>query len=142
MHYSAPNQALNSPFAPNAQFGTTLLLASIDMTGMGMSTGFAYDPGGSGELTQVTLPYGGHLRWHYRNFVYSGSRTLREVDARYLCKDSGGCASLPETTYPMSRNDANDGSLTVHSSLALSDPGNGKKTWGFATPARRGSWGC
>ena len=39
----------------------------------------------SGELSQVTFPYGGYLRWSDASFTYSAStRTLREVQNRYL----------------------------------------------------------
>ena len=58
MHYAAQQQALNSPFAPNAQFGTALLLTSAEVaevTGLGLSHVFGYDAVGSGELTQVTF---------------------------------------------------------------------------------------
>jgi len=76
------------------------------MSGVGLSHQFQYDPSGSGELGQVTLPYGGYLRWVYRTFTYVGSRTQREVQYRYLSKTSG-----VETTYPFSYNDAADGSF-------------------------------
>ena len=55
MHYAAQQQPLNSPFAPNAQFGTALLLTSVEVTGLGLSHVFGYDAVGSGELTQVTF---------------------------------------------------------------------------------------
>jgi hypothetical protein len=40
---------------------------------------FEYSSGGSGELTKVTLTFGGWLRWAYQDAAYAGSRMQREV---------------------------------------------------------------
>jgi hypothetical protein len=124
------NQPLNSPFSPATSFGTTTLLQTV--TGLyGFGHSLQYDSGGSGELTQVTVPMGGKLRWTYRPFTYVGSRTQREVQNRYLTSTVGGVES---PAYVFTRNDAADASLSLHSGVTLDDPsGIGQKAWTFAT---------
>ena len=76
----------------------------------------------------MTFPWGGHLRWSYQSFEYSGGRWLREVASRYLSSSSTG---TPEWTYPITRPDAAN-SVTVHSAMTLADAsGNGAKKWSF-----------
>jgi len=80
----ATGQPLNDPFA-HSSFGTTTLLQSMSQVGTNMTTSFSYDSSGSGELIQMTTPYGGHIRWGYGNLNYNGTRTMREVNAgRFL----------------------------------------------------------
>ncbi len=112
------NQSLSSPFSPPVAFGTTVFLQSVNITTLNVGNQFQYDASGSGELAQATLPNGGHLRWVYTPFTFSGSRTQREVQTRYLAKASSGGT---ETAYAFTRN-AGDSTLTVHSSLVLDDP--------------------
>jgi len=128
-------QQLNSPFAgttacgsTNTNCGTVGYLASVTRTGVNLTTSFSYDGNGYGDLQQVTFPYGGHLRWAYRNFAYSGGRGLREVSARYLLKD----VTASETTYSIAHDDVGDASRVVHYWTALSDPsGTSGKAWHF-----------
>ena len=56
---------LVSAFDHATGFGTFNYLQTATATGIPLTTTFAYDSQGSGELTQVTTPYGGHLRWTY-----------------------------------------------------------------------------
>ena len=110
------NYTLNSPF--NQQpFGTTVtLLQSSTVTGIPLTTYFTYDttspytscsgPGtgtsGAGQLTQVTTPYCGHLRWMYTTGnTLSGSRVYNEVANRYLSMSSGAT----ETPISLTRGD-------------------------------------
>lgn len=125
------NQALSSPFTPSTSFGTTTLLNSLAVTSLGYSTSFTYDSvTNSGELTSITSPLGGKIRWAYRPFTFNGSRTLREVQNRYLTMTSGGTESA---AYAFTRN-AGDSSLSLHSGLTLDDPsGVGESAWTFST---------
>ncbi|MGD1097715.1 MAG: hypothetical protein ABSB35_37725 [Bryobacteraceae bacterium] len=110
-----------------ASFGTTTLLDSATVTNLGATHTFTYD--GSGEITQITLPYNGYLAYAYRNMTYSSGRTYREVQYRYLSKD-GTLAS--QTTYPFSH-EASPGP-NVHQYTILDDPGGvGEKYWAFGT---------
>ena len=93
--YSA-TYGLTSPFGGQS-YGNTTLLASSKATGLGTTSYFTYDtasattscssPGtgtsGPGELTQVTTPYCGYLRWTYAQYTLSGT-TYNEVQNRYL----------------------------------------------------------
>ena len=99
---------------------------------------FAYDLAGAQELTQVTFPFGGYLKWDYASFAYAGGRSLREVSARYLAADSAGANVW---TYPITRPDLPN-SVQVHSSMTLADAsGNGAKTWSFFTATSgQNSW--
>ena len=85
--YSQPTQVV-SPIGSGTAAETTVFLNSVTDTATGLITSFTYDPSGSGELTQVTYPYGGHIRWVYGNEMYASDRTVREVDARYLLWDT------------------------------------------------------
>jgi hypothetical protein len=132
------NQALSSPFSPPVAFGTTVFLQSVKITTLNVGHQFLYDSSGSGELSQATLPNGGHLRWVYAPFTYSASRTQREVQTRYLAKNSSGGT---ETAYTFTRN-AGDTTLTIHSSLTIDDQVGSARKPGPSTPlpVRRGRW--
>lgn len=134
------NYALDSPFN-GANFSTVALLESSTVTGIPLTTYFSYDttsatsscssPGtgasGPGQLTQVTTPYCGHLRWTYTPAnTLSGSRTYNEVQNRFLSVSSGAA----ETEIQLIR--GTDTSYTLHSSALLKDsPANAEKYWTF-----------
>jgi hypothetical protein len=136
------NYALTSPFSGNPGFGTVTLLKS-SANGIPLTTYFTYDtttgttscssPGtgtsGAGQLTQVTTPYCGYLRWTYTTAnTLSGSRTYNEVQNRYLSMMSGAA----ETAIQLLR--GNDTTYSVHSSATLDDsPANAEKYWTFQT---------
>ncbi len=125
------NQNLNSPFSPPTGYGTTTLLQTLTPAAITPAYNFQYDPGGSGELTTATFPFGGKIRWAYRSFTYNSSRTLREVQNRYLTMNPGGTESA---AYAFTRNDAVDAGLSLHSGVTLDDPsGIGEKAWTFST---------
>jgi len=84
---------------------------------------------GTGELTQVTTPYGGHLRWTYQANTYVGSRAFREVQYRYLSQSSGAA----ETAVSLNH-DPGDTNRNVHYYTYLVDvPSNAGKMWYFQT---------
>ncbi len=134
--------ALTDPYA-GSSFGAVALLASSTVTGIPLTTYYTYDTtsattscssvgtgtSGSGQLTQVTTPYCGHLRWTYTtttaNTLY-GSRIYNEVQNRFLSMASGAT----ETEVSLVR--GNDSSYTVHSAATLQDsPSNAEKIWTF-----------
>ncbi|HEY3416854.1 MAG TPA: hypothetical protein VGM23_08225, partial [Armatimonadota bacterium] len=116
----AVNQPLYSPWGQ--AFGTTTLLGSVS-NAVPRTNSFEYSLG-TGELTRAVLPYGGDLRWTYRNFTYAGNRTLREVQYRYLTKSAGETPVL----YPFTHDDV-AGSL--HAWTTLNDPDGTQKAWWF-----------
>lgn len=134
--------ALTDPFA-GTNFGTVSMLESSTVTGIPLTTYFTYDTAtattscngvgtgtsGAGQLTQVTTPYCGHLRWTYTTAnTLSGSRTYNEVQNRYLSMSSGAA----ETEISLVR--ASDTAYTVHSSATLEDlSANANKVWTFQT---------
>jgi len=118
-------QALNDPFA-SASFGNVSILQTVATTGIGVSTGFQYS--GAGEMTQLTTPLGGVLQWQYRTYSYSGPRSYREVQTRYMQPLSGG------TTYTW--NIQMDSNPNLHASTTVADVGAGtSKVWGFLSTA-------
>ena len=126
--FSYASSGLISPFDHTTSFGTFTFLQTATSTGVPLTNTFAYDSSGSGELNQVTTPYGGHLRWTFTPYTLSNSRTWREVQYRYLSQSSGAA----ETTVQLSR--VNDTSYTVHSSATLDDlSANAEKFWSFQT---------
>ena len=89
---------VNSPLgSSSASFGSAAFLNSINNRWTNLTTSFTYDSSGSGELTQVTLPLGGYMRWTYGNAAYPQT-TVREVVSRYLQWD----ASIGERAYNFS----------------------------------------
>jgi hypothetical protein len=95
------NYSLKSPFGVQT-YGTVPLLQSSEAAGI-FTTYFSYDTtsattscsvsgtgtSGPGELTQVTTPYCGHLRWTYAQYTLATTLTYREVQYRYLSMSSG-----------------------------------------------------
>jgi len=123
-----PSSALVSPW--NGQnFGTINLLSALGVTNTSLTTYFAWDASGTGELTQVTTPYGGHLRWSYQANTLAGSRAFREVQSRYLLQSSGGS----ETGVSIYR-DSGDTNRSVHLYANFFDwSGGSNKVWWFQT---------
>ena len=92
----------------------------------GKYTSFEYDT--SSELTRVVFPYAGALRWAYRDFTFSGNKTIREVQNRFLTKAAGAT----EVTYALVRDDPADAATLTHGYKCLTDPrGIGQKCWFF-----------
>ncbi len=118
---SAANSILSVPLTTYFTYDTTSATSSCSSSGTGTS--------GPGQLTQVTTPYCGHLRWSYATTnTLSGSRTYNEVQNRFLSMASG----VAETEIQLVR--GTDTSYTVHSSATLNDtPSNAQKTWTFQT---------
>jgi hypothetical protein len=138
------NYSLDSPFNSSQNFGTVALLASSTVTGIPLTTYFTYDTtsatatcsssgtgtSGPGQLTQVTTPYCGHIRWAYNSHSVSGTRSFYQVQFRYLSMSSGAA----ETTMQISR--GNDTAYTVQQSGTLDDlTANARKIWNFQTSA-------
>jgi YD repeat-containing protein len=134
-------QNLTSPTPSGANYGNTNVLTSV-MGAPGYTTQFTYDTGS--ELTQVTFPTGGHFRYSYKTWNYTGavtgqSRYIREVGTRYLSMNSDGSN---EYAYPIGRSsDPNDGSLGLHYWCTLADPsGIGFKVWFFNASSGTPVW--
>ena len=104
-------------------------MATISITGVGLSYSLAYDTNGS-ALNRVTFPYGGSIGWAYADGNYSGSRTQREVAVRSLSKDGSTI-----TYYNFAA--THDASLnTMRQYVTLDDPGGvGQKYWSFNLPS-------
>ena len=117
-------QSLASPF--NSQsYGTTAMMRRVTVTGNSTYHEFTYN--GSGELTNILLPYKGYLSYDYTTATYSSSRSYREVIRRYLSKDG-----TTQTQYTFSH-ESSPGP-DVHQFTKLDDPGGvGEKYWAFAT---------
>ncbi|MBM3813371.1 MAG: hypothetical protein FJW20_17235, partial [Acidimicrobiia bacterium] len=124
--YSA-SQTLSSPFTPFASFGTATMLNQV-RDGLNLAHNFQYGANNSGELTKVTLPYGGDLRWEYRDFTYSASRTLREVQTRQVTHSTGATP----VSYTFARDDSGDASRSTHLWTTIDDAtGGGRRKWTF-----------
>jgi hypothetical protein len=130
------NANLLSPFS-GPQFGSAQMLQTVTNTNSQMTTTFSYGVNNSGELSQATFPYGGHLRWAYTNMIYTGSRTQREVQNRYLAMSSGA----GELTYPIAH-DPTDSGRSFHNWTLVDDAGGqGEKVWLFQTDNTQAGFG-
>jgi hypothetical protein len=108
------DSSLISPFDHVTSFGTFAFLQTSTQHNMNPIT-FAYDSGGSGELDEVTVPYGGHLRWTYAPYTLANTLTYREVQYRYLSMAAG----MAESSIQLER--ASDSTDNVHASALLVD---------------------
>ena len=118
------NYSLNSPFG--GTYGTTTTLTSLTQATTSLATGFTYDSGGTGELTQVTAPYGGHLRWTYANDTLTGG-IVRQVQFRYVAASSGAA----ENQHQVVRYDSG---VPVHGITGLYDSGGkAARVWWMQT---------
>jgi RHS repeat-associated protein len=128
------SSALVSPWNAQSNFGTINLLSGLIQTPTNLTTSFAYDTSGggyfgTGELTQVTTPYGEHLRWSYQANTLAGSRAFREVQSRFLLQSSSGS----ETGVSIYRDSA-DTNRSVHLYANFFDwSGGSNKVWWFQT---------
>ncbi len=123
---------LCSPFTQEC-YGNTQVLARIESApAYNLPHQFQYDEGspmGPAELTKVTFPRGGHVRWGYQPYTYPNGRTLREVTWRYLKADAGGQTesafelfdNYPGAAYHIS------GEVKDHTAQA-------RKSWYFGDP--------
>jgi hypothetical protein len=128
-------QPLVSPFDGSFQ-GSANYLRSVTMNGLGLVHQFEIN--GSAELTKVTFPYGGSLRWDYGNQTYAGGRMQREISRRYVSKD-GTAAS--ERAYVVGYNPEDVG-RTSHSWTVIDDINDGsEKAWWFEPDATRFDFG-
>jgi YD repeat-containing protein len=117
-------QRVLEPFNLN-NYSWGYVLNSAAVNGLNISHQFQYDS--SAELTQVTTPLGGVLKWAYQNDYYTGSgRSYRAVQYRYLQAVSGG------TTYQW--NVQMDAAVVWHGVTTLQDVGaSTQKVWNFST---------
>jgi len=132
--YRASGVALTSPWAD--AYGTTDILqqmvgaanpaTNVDQNSPNRTYSFLYDP--AAEITQATLPPGGHLRWNYTARQFSSNRSQMEVTDRYLAQDAPGQGTGAEAAYHISH-EATTG--TVHNTTTLVDPTNAAKVWTF-----------
>ncbi len=76
--------SLTPPFGSPADFGAASFLTTVGNSVTGMANYFGYDPSNSGELSQMTMPYGGQVQWSYASFTNSSAMTHREVSSRSL----------------------------------------------------------
>ncbi len=126
----SPSTTLNSPFGGSSNsFGSAPFLSSINNRWTNLTTSFTYDSAGAGELTQVTLPLGGYIRWVYGNAAYPQT-TVREVTNRYLEWDP----NIGERAYNF--RSVHSGSNLVPTSRQLTDVHAGAlKAWNFSQTA-------
>ena len=142
------NYSLTSPFSGGGSFGTYTMLQCLQGNTIPGNTTFAYDgasplgcgntSGGSGpgELSQMTTPGGGHLRWVYDTATYANSVSEREVYNRYLLISAGGSDLL----YGI--NHSNDPNTSVHSVGEVVDAGGvGLKIYSFGTTPSSNGFG-
>ena len=125
LSYSGPTP-VNSPFGSSSRsLGSTTFLNSINNKATSFTTNFSYDSGGAGELTQVTFPLGGYVRWVYGNAAYPQT-TVREVVNRFLQWDT----TIGERAYNFSS--THSGSNLIPTSRQLTDVHSGAlKVWNF-----------
>jgi YD repeat-containing protein len=126
-------QSLLDPFA-SSSFGSVSVLQAATATGPygqpSLNIGHQFLYNSFGELTQVTAPLGGILKWDYATYAYAaGGRSYREVQYRYLKQNSSA------TQYTWTLALAADGGTGVHGSATLTDASTspGKKVWTFST---------
>ena len=126
LSYAGP-VTLAAPFgnAAAGAFGSAATLSSVLNNAVNLTTAFDYDAGNTGELTKVTFPYGGTLRWQYGDAAYTDT-TLREVQGRYLQWD----ASIPERGFTLTGTMGGSASTPANRSV-VDTHANAFKQWQF-----------
>jgi hypothetical protein len=120
---------LYSPFSGGGSFGSAQMLQTVTQTGTSLSHSFEYGINGAGELSKVTLPYQGELRWFYSEFGYSGGRSVREVYQRQVVKQFGASPLSYNISHP-----SGDTAYSSRSQATLDDAsGIGQRVWIFGT---------
>ena len=125
--YDAP-AAIQSPFSPYESYGTATLLRTVKLTHTGQQQSFDYTGGSSGELTRVTFPDGGYIRYVYADFTFVDGRAYREVYQRYAAPAEGDTE-----LYRVITHDAGDSGRTLHASTTLSNGTTFSKVYEFET---------
>ncbi|MEZ5355296.1 MAG: hypothetical protein R2762_21895 [Bryobacteraceae bacterium] len=120
---------LKDPFTATS-YGSARMLTDITKNGVNLKHTFAYGSNGAGELTRVTYPYLGYIDWAYRNFTYTGSRMLREVNQRWFVKVPGAAADLFQFSY----DDSGDAGRSIHLWTKLTmTAATAERKWTFET---------
>ncbi len=124
-------------FTCTATYGTWSFLGTLTTTGVNTSTNFQYwtnnNGAGNGELTQVTFPYGGHIRWAAGTFTYDGNVSQPEVNSRYLSMSAGA----PEGYYEIGYSPYTNAFFHVYCVVDDAD-GLGEKSWTFSSTSGPG----
>jgi hypothetical protein len=124
--YNTPT--LTSPWSTS--YGTTRTLAWVKDNFTNLQTNFTHNS--NAELTQVAFPYGGTFDYQYRDFTFTGNRTVREVSSRLVRPDAGAA----QVTYAFARDDAGDASRSSHLWTQVDDAtGGGRRKWTFEMKA-------
>ena len=140
--YRASGVVFTSPWGDN--YGSNDILQQVtgaanpnnstDQNSPNRTYAFQYDP--ASELTKITLPPGGYLRYNYSSRQFSSNRNQVEVTDRYLVQDAPGQGTGAEARYQITH-EATTG--TVHSTTNLVDPTNSAKVWTF-TDTSSNAW--
>ena len=78
-------------------------------------------------MTKVTFPYGGSLAWTFRDFTYSDSRVVRDMQSRTLNDTING-----NQAHSFWHDDAHDFNTSNHSQTWIIDAtSGGVKMWAF-----------
>jgi hypothetical protein len=128
------SQPLNSPFSPYPSYGTWTFLSTV-ANGVPLTTTFAYDTSGTGELDKVTFPYGAQIAWSFSSFTYAGSRIQREVSGRTMNTYAGA----PNWVYGISFSPT--ANTFFHASSQIQDAGGtSEKVFLFGTTTGQASY--
>jgi RHS repeat-associated protein len=120
--FSYASQTIASPFDGSGA-APVALLQTATVSNIGTYHQFSYN--GSGELSQITLPYKGYLQYGYVTQTYPSGKRYRNVQNRNLSKDGGAPVGYTVTW--------NTPSADIPQYGYVSDPsGKSAKAWGFA----------
>ncbi|GEM_PF-1575541 len=125
-------QQLNEPFGNTAwpNSAGTMFLTGMVVSGVNVRYGFDYQWPWTGELSRVTLPFGGYVRWQVSDWNYSGGRSTREVYSWVHSKSPFGTA--PEEKSYYIAHEANNSNQTLHTATTVQEPdGSTIQSWWF-----------
>jgi hypothetical protein len=123
-------------FTCTATYGTWDFLGTLTATAVNTSTSFQYytnNNSTNGDMTQVTFPYGGHIRWAAGIFTYDGNVSQAEVNSRYLSMSAGA----PEGYYDIGYSTYANSFFHTYTVVDDAD-GLGEKAWTFSTTSGPG----
>lgn len=122
------NQTLYDPFQSQAK-GTTAFLSRITLN---IGTYYQFSTNGSGELTQIQLPYKGTLNYNYVTTNYGDGRSFREINLRTLSTCNSLAQGCEAGTGQYAISHESSPGWDIHQYALIEDPGGvGEKYWAF-----------
>ena len=126
-------QSLNEPFGSTTrpEWAGTKFLTGMTVNGVNVRYGFEYQWPWTGELSKVTLPTGGYIRWQVDAWNYLGGKSQREAYS-WVHSSSAFGAPNEKSYYIGHGNAARRGTEQLRTIATVQEPDSSTiKQWNF-----------